>query len=204
MSMTHNRRPGMLVLTAMLTAATVSMAACSSGADSGEHDQSRPDPSPPTSSIDGTTSPAPTASLPTVQTLQPDRGDPIKVGEALLTLIYTRNTVTEPGYSDSIRRAVPLMTPPLAADLTKPSPGVRPLPQWVRWTNQRARVEATVTVAADEHPADSDRQVSRVFLVTEQPITDTGQHLSEQTTASYVTMTKEGPQWSVSAVSFGG
>jgi hypothetical protein len=204
MTMTHDLRPGMRVLAAVLAAMTVGTVACSRSTDPDEGDRSRPDQSPPTSTIDGKASPAPTASLPTVQTLQPDRGDPIEVGEALLTLIYTRNTVSEPGYSDSIRRAAPLMTPPLVADLTKPSPGVRPLPQWVRWTNQRARVEATVTVAADEHPADTDRQVSRVFLVAEQPITDTGLHLREQTTASYVTMTKEGSQWSVSAVSFGG
>lgn len=203
MAMTDNWRPEMRVLAVVLAGMTVGVAGCSSTSESDELSE-------PTgsstirSTIDESSSPAPAASLPTVATLQPDRGDPVKVGEALLTLIYTRNSVTEPAYSDSIRRAIPLMTPQFAGDLTKPSPGVRPLPQWVRWTNQRARVEATVTVAADEHPADTDQQVSRVYLVTEQPITDTGQYLNEQTTASYVTMTKEGSHWSVSAATFGG
>ncbi|MGB3673046.1 MAG: hypothetical protein WA988_01235 [Candidatus Nanopelagicales bacterium] len=156
-----------------------------------------------TSSAKTSPDPIPAAALPTVEFLQPDRHDPIAVARAFLVITYTRNTVTEPEYSASLRRAAPLMTPALAAELTRPTPGVRPLSQWVQWSNARLKVDATVRESSDEHPADTPDRLSRVFTVAEQLSTENGVPRDTQTTTTYLTLTFAAGQWLVSWVALG-
>jgi hypothetical protein len=135
--------------------------------------------------------------LPTAASLNPDRTNALATILGMCEIVFTRDASTEESYSSSYRRAADLMTAELRGLLVQPPKDVRPLPQWVQWQNQNARIRGTCEESADQHPADTPTRVSRVIAVEESVTSDTGQTLSDADAAVWATATVERGRWSV-------
>ena len=179
--------------------ATVVAVGAGCGNDSTDSDTTSATPS---AAAPSTTVPVtPPAQLPTAGTVGVDRQSPVSVLLSACTIVFTRNTQTEPSYSSSYARAADLFTPELRTQLVQPPKGIRPLPKWVDWQRAHAWARGTCTVASDEHPADTPTTVSRVLSVTEQPYDAHGQELTSTSPAVYAIVTRGPSGWEVSQFS---
>lgn len=123
--------------------------------------------------------------------------DPIRVLETVCSTVFTRDAASEESYSDSYKRARAFFTPNLAKDLFKPTKGIRPYPQWVRWQEQKAWITGACTATAAQHPVDTDKAVSRVLSVTETVETADGTTTEQQSWVVYATASKTSDGWRV-------
>ncbi len=129
-----------------------------------------------------------------------DGNDPLALLVTMCETVFTRDAGTEKSYSDSYRRAKPLMTAALAKDLLKPATVERPFPQWVRWQNEKAWIQGRCTVTTSEHPVDTPTSVARVLAVTEtaHPGSDADSTTTTQDWVVYATAGKGDDGWQVS------
>ncbi|WP_156150364.1 hypothetical protein [Gordonia sihwensis] len=129
-----------------------------------------------------------------------DRNDPLALIVTMCETVFTRDAGTEKGYSDSYRRAKPLMTAALVGELLKPATVERPFPQWVRWQNEKAWIQGDCAVTSSEHPEDTATSVARVLSVTEvaHPADDPDSTTTTRDWVVYATASKGGSGWQVS------
>jgi hypothetical protein len=133
-----------------------------------------------------------------------DRSDATAVGSWAARMIWTLDTATDTGRRDAELRAAAVYTPAYAdglRQLPRPSPGA----EWATWAAHRV---VTTVDAVLQHeagaPPDTDSRAYRSYFITITLAGADGWSAAPKTDVIFVTLTKEGPMWSVSRFGPGG
>lgn len=145
------------------------------------------------------------APLPDASTIDVDGTDSWSVAEAAVRIIFTRNAVTEPGYSDSYRRAAALFTDRLADLYTQSGSQVRTVQPWTDWFNEGASVAVRTNSIGDERPPATDVVAYEIVRVVEYPTSAAGEPLQRYQSAHYVTLRRDdaGQDWKIDELTIG-
>lgn len=145
-----------------------------------------------------TTPPPPVLPAPFAQV---DQDDPIAVMVAGIQAMFSYRPASDSGQADAANRAAPLLDERYYDANVTSFPALVAIPggQWEQWRAAQARTKTTVTVTADDHPADLPAKVSRVLAVRVD-VLGPDQHLIDTVRfAAYTTVTRLGV-WRISAV----
>ncbi|MCT1515310.1 hypothetical protein [Dietzia cercidiphylli] len=185
----------------LLLAAAVVMAGCAQ-ADPGEaQDGQSPQQWPQETIAAAPESPespaAPSSAAPAEEQLQ--RTDPEAVIVAAAGELTTWYPVTERNRGASTVRAARWLEPRLVNE----TPQLRPDAQWMEWAQAGATISSRVKVAEEEHPPDSDTQVTRAVVVEQTMHSPSGEKAVEPALAMWLTCSKgDDGLWRVSEFRF--
>ena len=140
----------------------------------------------------------PTAVDPVLATV--DRTSADAVAMAVVTAFNTADTTVDAGPNDAAAAAISLLTADYAAGIINTPPLRSPGAQWNTWTTQGVKLTATVAALPDDRPADTASTATRIYLVTQTPITGTGNTLPAVVTIAYVGLARTTAGWSVAQV----
>lgn len=164
---------------------------------------------PATSTTTATSDPSEAAPLPTGSGGTPRPGLPKNVdtssadavGRAALTVMWTMDTTIDTSQYDATMRAAPYLTTKYAAQLKAAPPRSAPGAEWTTWTQHKAWTTVALE-SADEagRPSDTPTDAYRTWTVTTTPH-GTDRWTGDPTvTTAFVSLTRSGGAWKVSAV----
>jgi hypothetical protein len=94
-----------------------------------------------------------------------DGDQPEAVAAWVLTAWYSYDTALDTSPSDTARRALPWLTPTLAAIVRQAAPVAAPGATWTRWTKAHAYATVHLTASSEDHPPDTALVAYRAYLV---------------------------------------